>query len=130
METVQFTGKDATMFQLLGKFGKLTTDFFDKDPPTITDGNERSTMLWRTTISDSTDTIPVTVWDKACYQIFGLNATDMLTTWAKGVDATDEQEQILDTLNAALDASYRCACSVSKWKQELQVSVNVVESEA
>lgn len=115
-------------FQVVGSFPKLTSEFFTNDAPVIEGQAGDLKLRWNTKLTDNTGTVGVTVWDRACQQIFGRSAKCVHEAWVAGVESEDEQEAVLEDMNANLDRQYRCACSARFWKDVLQVSVNMIES--
>jgi len=118
---------------LEGHLPKLTPAFFDADVP-IMEGNKKELMCWQTTLRDSTGSVQVKVWDKACYHLFAVAASGFRALWEKGVDDVTTQEEVLDQLNTYLDQKVSCFCTVVARKYgkdgsllDVQINVNNLE---
>ena len=87
-------------------------------------------MCWQTALRDSTGSVQVKVWDKACYQLFAVTASGFRDLWEKGVEDVTTQEEVLDQLNKNLEHKVSCSCNVvgrkyGKDKSLLDVQINV-----
>ena len=121
---------------LVGHLQKLSQEFFDADVPII-EGNKKELMCWQTNLRDSTGSVQVKVWDKACYQLFAVTASGFRDLWEKGVEDVTTQEEVLDQLNTYLDQKVSCCCTVVARKYgkdgsllDVQINVNNLEVHA
>ena len=69
-------------FVISGTIGKLTEEFFEKDPPIVGEGN-REQVCWPCTITDATGELEVKVWEKPFHTIFGLTSSGVRELWEK-----------------------------------------------
>ena len=89
-------------------------------------------MCLKTVVDDSTGSVNVTLWDKACYEYFNITVTKLRDLWDEGVDNPENQDEILATLNARASETVVCFCKAEVWQKRVQVNVNqleIVESE-
>ena len=113
----------------MGHLQKLSQELFDADVP-IMEGSKKELICWQTTLLDSTGSVQVKVWDKACYHLFAVAASGFRALWEKGVDDATTQEEVLDQLNTYLDQKVSCFCTVvaRKYGKDgslLDVQINV-----
>ena len=101
-------------FAFSGKLGSITDVFFVNDPPII-ETAKGDVMCWKTTFEDDTGRIDVKVWGKACYELFHVTVDKMRELWEEGNEKPEEQEKILTTLNAHLDAKVIRTCKADIW---------------
>ena len=94
-------------------------------------------MCWQTTLRDSTGSVQVKVWDKACYHLFAVTVSGFRDLWEKGVEDVTTQEEVLDQLNTYLDQKVSCCCTVVARKYgkdgsllDVQINVNNLEVHA
>ena len=125
-------------FSLVGRLSPLTADFFTNDAPILEKG-DANIMCWKSELQDSSGKLEVKVWDKACYEIFGVTADKLRELWETGVENSSEVEKILADLNENLGGNIVCACSADLWrwggrKEKVAVNVNIndveIESES
>ena len=86
-------------------------------------------MLWKSVITDATDEVSVSVWNKACYVVFGESASNMQALWAKGEEDVTQRAGLLTQWNKRLQLKFRCVCTAKIWKNRCEISVNEVEVE-
>ena len=119
------------LFSVTGSVVELTEKFFDDDAPIVQKG-DTEVMCWKTSIVDQTGTITVKLWDKSCYDLFGVTSNRLRELWEQGVEEPDEQKQILDSLNSRLKSNIECLCQATVWRfgkdtHSCSVDVNVNE---
>ena len=122
-----------TDFVLVGTLRALTSEFFELDPP-IMDTSKGERMCWKSALEDSTGSLRVRVWDKACYELFQCTAVKLRELWDEGVENPDMQDHILRELNRRTDTKVTCYCTANVWsaglkkvKQDVQVNINALE---
>ena len=120
----------------MGHLQKLSQELFDADV-LIMEGNMKEIMCWQTKLRDSTGSVQVKVWDKACYQLFAMTASGFRDFWEKGVEDVATQEEVLDQLNTYLYQKVSCSCTVVARKYgkdgsllDVQINVNNLEVHA
>jgi len=126
--------EDCKEFTLTGKFAPLTAKFFEEDPPIVGD-DTKAKMCWRTTFQDESGCCDVKVWDKPCYNLFGLTASGLRAKWEEGLEDPAKRNDILLELNGPMENSIRCLCKLSVWSygaanaaQHLsQINVNLID---
>ena len=129
----QSSSKDNTNFSMVCKIAAFDTSFFTKDLPVV-DVKEKEVMCISTSVQDQTGTLTVKLWDRACYELFKVTASELRELWEQGINDLSSQNDILQTLNQNLDSECECACSLSTWqrgfkdvKVEVNINVNAVE---
>ena len=122
-----------TDFVLFGTLRALTSEFFELDPP-IMDTSKGERMCWKSALEDSTGSLQVRVWDKACYELFQCTAVKLRELWDEGVENPDMQDHILRELNRRTNTKVTCYCTATVWsaalkkvKQEVQANINALE---
>ena len=116
-----------TWFSVAGTLSPLAPDFFDNDAP-ILDKGDADIMCWKSKLTDNTGSIVVKVWDKPCYDIFGVTADKLREMWESGVENPGERDAILASLITNLAHNVDTACSAEMWRwgaREEKVAVNV-----
>ena len=96
-------------FSLVGSVQPLTKKFFDDDAPLLQKGDSQI-MCWKSSIKDTTGSVPVKIWDKACYELFGVTSNRLRELWEEGVDSPEEQDRILQALNGNMSHEILCLC--------------------
>jgi len=76
------------------------------------EGNKKEIMCWQTKLRDSTGSVQVKVWDKACYQLFAMTASGFRDLWEKGVEAT---ARYMQRLECELHAMFRWRGTCNLW---------------
>jgi len=122
-------------FILVGTFKLLTEAFFTDNAPFI-EKNDVIEMLWKSVITDATGEVSVSVWNKACYVVFGESASNMQALWAKGEENETQRSGLLTQWNKRLQLKFRCVCTAKVWKNRCEkpkpnkkINVNEVEVE-
>ena len=69
----------------------------------------------------------VAVWDQACYDLLQINATRMREIWEQGVENEDDQVDLLEELNKAVDKPTRASTTMRVWNKQITVSLNNAE---
>ena len=115
-------------FDLKGHVTLLTEAFFDADAPVV--GDTREIMRLSTSITDQTGSLDVTIWDHACYSLFGLAAPALRAAWENGIEHVEKREEVLEVLNVNLGKEVRASCTAKLVKkgfknQNHAVSINV-----
>ena len=120
-------------FVVTGVFKKIPESFFENDPPLIGDIPHEK-MRWCTSLQDDSGEMDVTVWDKACFELFHMTASKLRDLWEDGHQDPSKREELLELLNESIEESYRCVGTVQVWsfggqnkKQVLQMNINAVE---
>ena len=120
-------------FDLVGTLTPLTLTFFENDAPILQKGSQ-DIMCWKTILTDKTGEMDVKVWDKPCYDIFGVTVSKFRDFWEKGVETSAEQQAILDILNKNLKEQVTCQCQTDIWRYgnkpenvTVQVNINAIE---
>ena len=101
------------------------------DAPIVQKG-DTEVMCWKTAIVDKSGTLRVKLWDKSCYDLFGVTCNRLRELWEQGVEQPDMQVQILDGFNSKLKTNVECLCQATVWRfgrenQSCSVDVNVNE---
>ena len=102
-------------FSLVGSVQPLTKKFFDDDAPLLQKGDSQI-MCWKSSIKDTTGSVSVKIWDKACYDLFGVTSNRLREMWEEGVDSPEEQDRILDELNEKMSHEVVCLCRADVWR--------------
>ena len=115
IRTAKQTGSAEDMnFHLIGKFSALSPQWFKKDPPLVGDPS-REIMCWVTSFADTSGSLEVKVWDKACRQYFEVSGADLRGLWENGAQDSSKQEEILEQLNSSADRQWRAECTLRIW---------------
>ena len=99
---------------LQGVLSPLTPAFFDADPPLV-GPEEAEKMCLVTELADTTGSVSVKVWDKACRALFDFTAAQLRELWERGVDDAASRVAVLESLNRHLHLEVRVLCSLSVW---------------
>jgi len=99
MEQEAQDGKEVTekIVTITGTLLPFDEDFFTGQAPIF--GDEIEKMCLRMHIKDATGTAVIKVWDKASFQLLGMTAPRLRENWEAGVEDTDKQEDVLESLN-------------------------------
>lgn len=132
--TAELTGKaDPMNVQIIGKLPALTPQWFEQDPPLVGDP-ARELMCWVTTFTDTSGSVEVKVWDKACRVFFDVAGTELRSMWEKGVESSEQQEDILKRLNKSAESQWRADATLRIWStgtrektHRPQVHINIIE---
>ena len=118
---------------LLGSFHKFNDDFFVADPPIVGD-SPKEKICWNTRFTDVSGSLDVKVWDRACFELFGVAASKLREMWESGVEDEDARVEVLEKLNRHLDKMWRASCTLNIWsfgtkhrQHRVQINVNFVE---
>ena len=112
----------------MGTFKLLTDAFFTDNAPFI-EKNDVIEMFWKSVITDATGEVSVSVWNKACYVVFGESASIIQELWLKGAQSEAQRSGLLAQWNKRLQLKFRCVCTAKVWKGQCSVNVNEVEIE-
>ena len=125
-------GQNEMAVVVLGKVAPLDTQFFDGDCPIV--GESKPRMCLVNTLTDATGTVPVKLWDAACYELLGVTATRLQELWEQGIERPEERQKVLEGLNERLTHKVKAICKIKvsefgfKTPQyDVQVNVNMVE---
>ena len=120
----------ATECTLCGTLSKISDKFFEDDPPIVLVGN-KEVMCWKTQLQDATGSMTVTVWNKACFALFGVSVDKMREYWRAGHECRERQSEMIHELNAKLRNEVVCNCTVDVWsygrkvkKHEPRIHIN------
>ena len=114
---------------MIGQLTPLTKKFFHDDAPLV-QKEDQEIMCWKTTLTDETGHVRVKVWDKPCYEIFGVTASKLRELWEQGVEQNEDQESILQDLNKNMNKQIECRCEAVIWQrgktnENMSANVNV-----
>ena len=119
-------------FVLQGKLENFTKTLFQGDPPLV--GEEVEKMLWKCGFEDSSGTVTVRLWDRACGELLKITSQKFREIWDSGVEDPTKQEGILKSLNSHLQHNVRLYCKARVWKKgfksesfEVQINANMAE---
>ena len=123
-------------FVLAGNLTTVDATFFVNDPPIVGEP-PREKMCWSTNLEDDSGRIPIKIWDKGCYELFGMTCAKLRAVWEEGVADASRQTAVLEMLNSKFDRRFLLSCTARIWstggrkgKHQLQVDVNLLEDES
>ena len=96
-------------FRVRGKFLRLSTMFFDDDPP-IVGGRGMQKFRWRTLLVDSGGSLIVTIDNIRCQELLLSCAPLVWELWEWGREAPERRDSILHVLNTRLGFEYTVHC--------------------
>ena len=118
---------------IMGELESLDKKFFDGNSPVT--GDPTLKICVKTSLSDVSGEVPVTIWDQAGQTLFGLTATKLQDMWERAVEDSEQQQNVLKTLNQHMNTTVRCICTVKVWsygfkeaKHVPQLNVNIIET--
>ena len=125
----------AQEFGITSTFKQMPEPFFETDPPLIGDIPHEK-MRWLTSVQDQSGEMCVIVWDKACFELFHMTASQLRDLWEDGHQNPSKRADLLELLNDSIEGSYRCVGSAQIWsyggqntRSVLQININAVEAE-
>ena len=89
-------------FVVAGNLKTLDAIFFVNDPPIVGEP-PREKMCWSTYLEDDSGRIPIKIWDKGCYELFGMTCAKLRAVWEEGVADASRQAAVLEILNSKFD---------------------------
>ena len=85
----------AQEFVITGTFDQMPESFFETDPPLIGDIPHEK-MRWLTSLQDQSGEMGVTVWDKACFELFHMTASKLRDLWKDGHQNPSKRADLLE----------------------------------
>ena len=89
-------------FRMSGELIPIHDSFFANDSPVVELKDSKERIRLASILTDDTGSIPIKLWDSACYTMFKTTATKMRELWETGGEKEEEQVEIPETLNSAM----------------------------